>query len=160
MTATKAKPVAEAEVHLTRIFDAPRELVFRTWTEPKHLAKWWGPRGFTNPVCKLDLRVGGAILIHMCAPDGTIYPMIGTFQEVVVPERLVFTAVAEDIDGRPLLKGRIVVTFEEHGGKTTLTVSEKAVGLAPVASRMLAGMEVGWSESLVRLETLVSLAKL
>jgi uncharacterized protein YndB with AHSA1/START domain len=71
MTATKTKPVAEAEVHLTRILDAPRELVFKAWTEPKHLAQWWGPRGFSNPVCKLDLRVGGAILIHMCAPDGT-----------------------------------------------------------------------------------------
>lgn len=156
MTATQAKPVAEAEVHLTRIFDAPRELVFRTWTEPKHLAQWWGPRGFTNPVCKLDLRVGGAILIHMCAPDGTIYPMTGTFREIVVPERLVFTAVAEDLDGSPLIDALVTATFEEEDGRTKLIVHEKAVGLAPIAAQMLAGMKMGWAQSLVRLETLVS----
>jgi uncharacterized protein YndB with AHSA1/START domain len=67
----------EQELVLTRVFDAPRELVFKVWTDPKHLARWWGPRGFTNPVCELDLRPGGAILIHMRGPDGTVYPMTG-----------------------------------------------------------------------------------
>ena len=80
---TAAKPISETEVEvvLTRVFDAPRALVFKIWTEPHHLAKWWGPRDFTNPVCELDVRVGGKILIHMHAPDGTVYPMTGTFRE-------------------------------------------------------------------------------
>ena len=146
------------EIRITRIYDAPVQAVWDAWTDPEQVAQWWGPRGFTNPVCKLDVRVGGAILIHMCAPDGTLYPMTGTFHEVVVPERLVFTAIAEDLDGRPLLKGLVTATFEERGGKTTLTVIEKAVGLAPTATQMLAGMETGWAQSLVRLETLVSQA--
>jgi len=153
-----ATPIAESEVVLTRVFDAPRALVFETWIEPRHLAQWWGPRDFTNPVCELDVRVGGRILIHMHAPDGTVYPMTGTFREIVAPERLVFTAVAEDHDGHALLEGLVTVTFEELGGKTRLTVREKAVALAPVACPMLAGMETGWAQSLDRLETAVAKA--
>jgi uncharacterized protein YndB with AHSA1/START domain len=150
-----AKPLSESEVVLTRVFDAPRALVFEIWTEPHHLAKWWGPRDFTNPVCELDVRVGGKILIHMRAPDGTVYPMTGTFREIVAPERLVFTAIVEDRNGRALLEGLVTVTFEDEGGKTRLTVREKAVALQPVAGPMLAGMEAGWAQSLYRLETVV-----
>jgi uncharacterized protein YndB with AHSA1/START domain len=153
-----AKPIAESEVVLTRVFDAPRALVFKTWIEPRHLAQWWGPRDFTNPVCELDVRVGGKILIHMRAPDGTVYPMTGTFREIAAPERLVFTAVAEDRAGHALLEGLVTVTFEEQGRKTKLTVREKAVALAPVAGPMLAGMETGWAQSLDRLETAVTKA--
>jgi uncharacterized protein YndB with AHSA1/START domain len=153
-----AKPIAESEVVLTRVFDAPRALVFRTWIEPRHLAQWWGPRDFTNPVCELDARVGGKILIHMRAPNGTVYPMTGTFREIVTPERLVFTAVAEDYAGRALLEGLVTVTFEEQGRQTKLTVREKAVALAPAAGPMLAGMETGWAQSLDRLETAVAKA--
>lgn len=155
MTDTDIKPIAECEVSLTRIFDAPRDLVFKTWTEPKHMARWWGPRGFTNPVCELDVRVGGAILIHMRAPDGTLYPMTGTFLQIVVPEKLVFKAVAEAGDGIPLLEGLVTATFEEHGGKTRLTVHEKATSLAPRGARMLSGMHEGWAQSLERLDGLV-----
>jgi uncharacterized protein YndB with AHSA1/START domain len=156
MTANTArKPIAESEVHFTRVYDAPRGLVFKAWTDPRHMAQWWGPRGFTNPVCELDVRVGGVILIHMRAPDGTVYPMTGTFQEVVEPERLVFIAVARDDDGHALLEGLVTVTFEEHGGKTTLAVHETAVGFAAVAEQMLAGMETGWAQSLERLDALV-----
>jgi uncharacterized protein YndB with AHSA1/START domain len=153
-----AKPIAESEVVLTRVFDAPRALVFKTWIEPRHLAQWWGPRDFTNPVCELDVRVGGKILIHMRAPNGTVYPMTGTFREIVAPERLVFTAVAEDHAGRALLEGLVTVTFEEQGGKTKLTVREKAVALAAAGDPMLAGMETGWAQSLDRLETAVAKA--
>jgi uncharacterized protein YndB with AHSA1/START domain len=157
MTAARAiKPVAESEVLLSRVFDAPRALIFRMWTDPLHLAKWWGPRDFTNPVCELDLRVGGRILIHMRAPDGKLYPMAGTFREIVAPERLVFTAVAEDRNGHAVLEGLVTVTFEGQGEKTKLTVREKAVALAPVAGPMIAGMETGWAQSLFRLETAVT----
>ena len=76
-TAAKEK---EYELVLTRIFDAPRELLFKVWTDPKHVSQWWGPHGFANPICELDLRPGGTILIHMRGPDGTVYPMTGVYQ--------------------------------------------------------------------------------
>jgi len=151
-------PIAETEVVLTRVFDAPRALVFKIWTEAHHLAKWWGPRDFTNPVCELDVRVGGRIFIEMHAPDGTVYPMTGRFWEVVKPERLVFAAIAEDRDGQALLEGLITVTFEEEGEKTRLTVREKAAALQPAAAAMIARMETGWAQSLYRLETAVTKA--
>ncbi len=87
-SATAPQPgEAKREVLLTRIIDAPRELVFEEWTNPKHMAVWWGPKYFTNPVCEMDVRPGGAILIHMQGPDGVVYPMKGTFHEIVKPER-------------------------------------------------------------------------
>ena len=156
MTATAAKLPMKQEVTITRVFDAPRSLVFKMWIDPKHMAQWWGPKGFTNPVCDLDPRPGGAIRIHMRGPDGTVYPMTGIFREIVEPERIVFTAVAEDLQGNPLLEAHTTVTFIEQSGKTKLTVHAKAVGLAPVAPQMLAGMEAGWTKSLERLEALVA----
>jgi uncharacterized protein YndB with AHSA1/START domain len=74
---------APRELVITRTFDAPRELVFKAWIDPKHLAQWWGPKYFTNPVCEVDARPGGSLLIHMAGPDGTIYPMRGVFNERV-----------------------------------------------------------------------------
>lgn len=157
MTAiASTKPSAQREVTITRTFDATRSLVFKLWTEPGHMAQWWGPKGFTNPVCELDARPGGTIRIHMRAPEGTVYPMSGTFREVVEPERLVFSAVAEDLEGNPLLEALTTVTFAEHGGKTTVTVHAKAVGIAPIAPQMLDGMEAGWTQSLERLAALLA----
>jgi uncharacterized protein YndB with AHSA1/START domain len=145
---------AERTVTITRVFDAPRELVFKLWTDPKHMAQWWGPRGFTNPVCELDVRVGGKIRIDMRAPDGTVYPMTGTFREIMPPRRLIFEAVAEDRDGNPLLRSLTMVTFADEGGKTKLIVHADAVGLSAVAPQMLAGMEAGWTQSLEKLAEL------
>jgi uncharacterized protein YndB with AHSA1/START domain len=153
---TATKPTATREVTLTRVFDAPRALVFKMWTDPKHMAQWWGPKHFSNPVCEVDARPGGKILIHMRAPDGTVYPMSGTFREVKEPERLVFMAVAEDHDGHALIESLTTVTFEDFGGKTKLTVEASAIGLAPIAPQMLAGMEAGWSQSLEKLAELVA----
>ena len=150
-----AEAPAQAEVNLTRVVNAPVELVWKAWTDPRHMARWWGPKSFTNPVCELDLRPGGAIRIHMRAPDGTVYPMTGTFEEVAPPNRLVFTSVARDDDGKPLLEGHTTVTFEDVGGKTKLTVLSRAVGLAPIAPQMLAGMQQGWTQSLDKLAELV-----
>ena len=99
--ATKEK---EHELALTRVFDAPRELVWKVWTDPKHVARWWGPRGFTNPVCELAVRPGGAIRIHMRGPDGTVHPMTGVYLEVVEPQRIVFTRAALGADGNPMLR--------------------------------------------------------
>ncbi len=142
----------DRELTLTRMLDAPRELVFRMWTDPQHVAKWWGPTGFTNPVCEMDVRPGGALRIVMRAPDGTDYPMIGTFREIRAPERLVFTNSAVDGQGNPLLDGLTIVTFTDHGGKTELTVQTRAVALVPLAARMLEGMDAEWSQTLDRLE--------
>ena len=144
-------PSARCDVTITRVIDAPRSRVYRMWTEAQRLAQWWGPQNFTNPVCEVDARPGGAIRIHMRAPDGVVHPMSGTFRDLVAPERLVFTTVAEDQEGNPLLEGLTTVTFDEQNGKTTLTVQSGAVGLAPVAPQMLAGMESGWTQSLERL---------
>lgn len=149
-------PSAEREVVITRIFDAPRHLVFKAWTDPKHLAQWWGPKGFTNPVCELDVRAGGVLRIVMRAPDGTDHPMTGIFREIVEPEQLVFTNVAVDAKGNALIEGLTTVTFAERGVKTKLTVQTSAVGLVDQAARMLDGMEAGWSQSLDRLADYVT----
>jgi uncharacterized protein YndB with AHSA1/START domain len=157
MAATaERKTYATRELTLTRVFDAPRDLVFRMWTEPKHMAQWWGPKGFTNPVCELDLRPGGAIRIHMRAPDGTVYPMTGEFREIVAPERLVFISFAEDRDGLRLIESLTTVTLAEQAGKTILTVHASAVALAPIGAQYLQGMEAGWNGSLDRLTELVA----
>lgn len=146
----------EATVTITRVFDAPRALVWAAWTDPKQMAQWWGPRHFTNPVCELDVRVGGKIRIDMRGPDGTVYPMTGTFRDVFVPARLVFMAEARDHNGKALLESLTTVTFSEEGGKTRLTVHAHAVGLAPIAPQMLAGMEAGWTQSIEKLEELLA----
>jgi uncharacterized protein YndB with AHSA1/START domain len=157
--ASMRKPTATHELRLTRVFDAPPALVFRMWTDPRHMAQWWGPEGFTNPVCELDVRPGGRIWVVMHGPAGTAFdrdfPMSGTFHEIVVPERLVFTAVAEDSEGNALLESYTAVTFAEEGGKTRIELYAKAVGLADVAKQMLGGMDAGWSGSLDRLARLV-----
>src|SRR5215203_455658 len=160
-TKTQAKPQAMTrEVTLTRTFDAPRALVWSAWTEPKHMAQWWGPHHFTNPVCEMDVRPGGKLTIHMKAPDGTVYPMPGLFTEVVKPVRLRFTAFAEGLNGTRYLKSDTVVTFEEEGSRTRVTVKASAKGFHPAAPQMLAGMDAGWSQSLEKLEALmVAMAK-
>jgi uncharacterized protein YndB with AHSA1/START domain len=111
-----AKPI-ERELVITRVFDAPRELVFQAWIDPKHLSQWWGPKGFINPVCEVDARVGGAWRIVMRAPDGAEYPGGGVYLEIVEPERLVFTNVAVDKNGNPILDGLTTVTFAELDAK-------------------------------------------
>jgi uncharacterized protein YndB with AHSA1/START domain len=144
------------EVTLTRIFDAPRELVWKAWTDPKLLARWWGPKGFTNPVCEADVRIGGKILIHMQGPDGTVHPMTGTFDEVAEPECLVFRAVPVDHRGRPLLESLTTVTFHEVDHRTKVIVHASAAPIEPIGSEMLKGMNIGWSQSLERLAELIA----
>jgi uncharacterized protein YndB with AHSA1/START domain len=148
----------ERTVTLTRLYAAPRALVWQAWTEAAHLARWFGPRGFTSSVPELDLRIGGALRIVMHGPDGNDYPMRGVFREIVPPERLVFSNIAVDNDGKHLLEGETTVLLEDHGGKTRLTVNAYARGLVPIAPQMLAGMEAGWSQSLDKLGELTGMA--
>jgi uncharacterized protein YndB with AHSA1/START domain len=138
----------EQELVLTRVFDAPRELVFKAWTDPKRVAQWWRPRGFTNPVCELDVRPGGAIRIHMRGPDGTVYPMTGVYQEVLEPERIVFTSAALDAEGNALFELLTTVTFAEQGGKTKQILRARVIKRTAQAAQYLKGMEAGWTQSL------------
>jgi len=126
--------------------------MFKLWTEPKHVAQWWGPKGFTNPVCEIDARTGGGLRIVMRAPDGAEYPMIGVFREIVAPERLVFTNIAVDNEGKPILDGLTTVTFAEQGARTKLTLETRAKALVAYAAKFLEGMDAGWTQSIDRLE--------
>lgn len=153
MTASAQQRIfGERELTLERTFNAPRALVFEVWTDPKHLAQWWGPRGFTNPVCEFDARAGGAIRIHMRGPDGSTYPMKGVIQEIVPPERLVFSFAAVDAAGDHLLEGLTAVSFVEENGKTKMTLHTKASAVVEMATAFLQGMEMGWTQSLEKLE--------
>lgn len=140
-----------AELTLTRVFDAPRELVFKVWTDPAHLARWWGPAMFTISECRADARPGGELYIVMRSPQGDEYPLKGVYQEVLRPERLVFTSIALDGTGGVLLEGLTTVTFAEHRGKTEVTVHTAMTGKTPAAAGPLAGMEPGWQQTLDRL---------
>jgi uncharacterized protein YndB with AHSA1/START domain len=117
------------------------------------------PHGFINPVCEMDVRPGGTLRIVMHAPDGTDYPMKGIFQEIAAPERLVFTTIAVDAAGDHLLEGLTTVTFAAQDGKTRLTLQTRAVALVAAATRMLEGMEAGWTQSIDRLAAHVAQAK-
>ena len=147
---------SEQELVLTRVFDAPRKLVFKAWTDAKCMAVWWGPHQFTNPVCELDARPGGAIRIHMRAPTGIVYPMTGVFQEVIEPERIVFTSAALDDKGNPMFEVLITVTFSEQGGKTKQIMRARVIKMTPLAAPYIAGMEQGWTQSLERLAAFVA----
>jgi uncharacterized protein YndB with AHSA1/START domain len=149
-------PQIHGEVELTRMFDAPREDVFRAWTDAAVMKEWFGPRNFTNSVCEVDAQVGGALRIVMRGPDGTEYPMRGIFREVMAPERLVFSNVPVDAQDRALMLGVTTVIFEEVRGGTKLTMRTVAIGVHPLAARMFEGMEAGWGQTLDRLVDMVA----
>ncbi len=113
-TAEARTVVSDTEMVITRELDAPRELVWAAWTDPVHVARWWGPRGFTNTVEHMDVRPGGSWRFVMHGPDGTDYRNEWVFAEVVRPERLVMDHVTGP-------RFRMTATFEERGGKTLLT---------------------------------------
>lgn len=141
----------KTELTITRILDAPRELVFKAFTDPVQLQQWWGPKGFTAPVCKAEARKGGDIYIDMKGPDGMIYPMDGEFVEVKEPERLVFIAAALDVEGKRLFENLNTLTFEEQGDKTRLTLRVSVNKMRGEAEQYIAGMEEGWKQSLDKL---------
>jgi len=139
---------SDLELVIERIFDAPRELVWKAWTEPEHLAQWWGPRGFTLPSCKVELRPGGAYRFHMRGPDGDDHWSQGVFREVVAPERIVMAGSWADADGNPTRPASVTtVTLEDHDGKTRLTLRQ--VIFESVTARD--AHRGGWSSSLERL---------
>jgi uncharacterized protein YndB with AHSA1/START domain len=147
------------ELTLTRVVNAPREVVFRAWTEPELLVQWWGPNGVTGAECEIDPRAGGVFRVVMIAGDelgdraGERWPVRGVFEEYEPPSRLVLsTGAVDDEDGTVHLEGTTTVDFEDLGnGTTKLTVTATATGLTDQAPTMLEGMTQGWNETLDKL---------
>lgn len=148
-------------VRIERIFDAPRELVWRAWTEPEHMTRWWGPKGFTVPHCTIDFRVGGKILVAMQSPEfneGRPIWSTGIYREIVPLERIVCTDSFADEHGNVVpathygmsaefpLEALVTVTFEDYEGKTKLTLRHEGL---PLSDRE--GAEQGWNESFDKL---------
>lgn len=149
------------EVTLTRVVNASRERVFRAWTDPELIVQWWGPRGFGNVECEMDVREGGVFRIVMVGGSelgeyaGVRSPVRCVYTEVDPPARLVFTDEAVDDDGTVHLDGVTTVVFDDLGdGTTRVTVHATAEGRTPQSVRMLEGMQQGWSESLDKLAEL------
>jgi uncharacterized protein YndB with AHSA1/START domain len=137
----------DRELVITRTFDAPRSLVFKVWTQPEHLVRWWGPRDFTTPSCKMDVHPGGAYRTCIRSPEGKDHWMRGVYREVVEPERLALTFAWEDEAGQPGHETLVTVTFADQDGKTRLTFRQAV--FESVADRD--AHQEGWSECLDRL---------
>jgi uncharacterized protein YndB with AHSA1/START domain len=133
---------------VTRAFDAPRSVVFKAWTDPKHLVHWWGPRGYVSTVLKMDLRPGGTCRIHMKSPEGKDNWSQNVYREIVEPERIVLTGSWTDSEGNPIgPESTTTVTFEEQAGKTKVTLHQ-AVFESDAAREAHRG---GWTSSFDRL---------
>lgn len=149
-------PGLPAPLVITRIINAPREIVFKAWTDPKQVEQWWSPQQFTNVVHQWNAIPGGEILVDMKGPDGVAHPMGGRFKEVDAPNKLVFTATAfAGADGTPQLQNLNTVTFEDLNGKTKLTLYVDVQKAGPGTEIPLGGMEEGWSQSLDRFGALL-----
>jgi uncharacterized protein YndB with AHSA1/START domain len=133
---------------IERVFYAPRDLVFKAWTEPERMVRWFGPRGFTSNVLKAELRPGGAYRVHMRSPEGTDHWLQGVYHEIVAPERLVSTYAWANAEGKPTRPETLLtVTFEDDHEKTKLTLHQAL--FESVTARDL--HNGGWSSSLERL---------
>jgi len=150
---------ARDELVITRIFDVPRELVWKAWTDPKHFMRWWGPKDYTSPFCEIDLRVGGKYLNCMRSPDGREYWTAGVYREIVLLEKLVYTDSFSDEDGNIVsathygmspdfpLETLVTVTLEDEDGKTKMTLKHTDLP----AGEMSEQTGAGWNESFDKL---------
>jgi len=139
----------------SRSFDAPRELVFRAWSDCAHLVHWWGPAGWTLPVCKMDFRPDGTWLYCMRGPEGETSCGTATFHEIVEPERIVYTDAFTDADGVQIAdtpEMAITVTFAESEGRTLLTSIARFASAKDLEFVVGTGMEEGLTETWDRLE--------
>ena len=150
---------------VTRVFDAPRELVWKAWTDPTYVVQWWGPKGCTAPVCKMDFRVGGKFLICMRAPDGKEYWNGGEYFEIVVHEKIVYSMYFADAAGNKVQPAQYgieheamddahdVVIFEDFGdGQTKLTF----IGNESMESAKNSGQLEGWNQILDKVVAVVA----
>ena len=146
----------------TRIFDAPRERVYRAWVDPKQLAKWFPPEGFSSPRCEVDPRPGGVFRVDMKAPDGPpfdgkVFPGPGVFREVVPNEWLLFAMTPEVEPGQSMPMVLMSVRFEDHAGsKTKLTIEQTLPTVADYETMAKQGMAQGIRESLDKLVGVLS----
>jgi uncharacterized protein YndB with AHSA1/START domain len=141
---------ATQELQLKRLIDAPREAVFRAWTDPEHVKRWWGPIGMATTTAEIDLRTGGAYRLVMSPPDdGMALAVTGTYREVTPPSRLVYTWQWEN--GVPdALQTLVTVEFNEQGAQTEIVITH---GGFP-SDGVLPSYQVGWEETLARLAAL------
>ena len=147
MTATSSTAKAAGrELVITRVFDAPRDLVWKACTEPEHAVHWWGPKGFTVPEIELEARPGGTWRAVLRSPDGKDYPQHGVNREIVPPERLVFTLIWDE-EG-PDSEMVCTFTFTERGGQTEMTFRKGPF----TSSQSYDGEQEGWNECFDRLE--------
>lgn len=150
---------------MTRVFDAPRELVWKAWTDPKYVAQWWGPKGFTAPVCKMDFRVGGKFLFCMRAPDGQQLWTGGEYFEIVEREKIVYSMFFADAEGNKVEAAQYgieheamddahdAILFEDFGdGQTKLTL----IGNETMESAKDSGQLEGWNQILDKIEAVVA----
>jgi uncharacterized protein YndB with AHSA1/START domain len=172
---TKTNPstkFVEKELIITRIFDAPRELVWKAWTDPEEAKKWWGPKSFTAPYINIDLRVGGKYLNCMrgAGPDGVVrdFWSTGVYREIVPLKRLVITDSFADEKGNVVpatyygmsdfpLEMQVIVTFEDYGGKTRFTL--KYPSIEGINATDFANMKQGWNESFDKLDDELAMAR-
>jgi uncharacterized protein YndB with AHSA1/START domain len=139
------------ELVLTRTLRLERSLVWRLWTESRHLAAWWGPHGFTNPECSIDATPGGEVRILMRSAEGEEFLNVGTVMVADEPRSLVFSIALINPDGSVRLENLTTVELEDRGPATEVTVRVKVLRATPDARQNLAGMRDGWSGSLDRL---------
>lgn len=151
--------VAEQELVITRVFDAPREHVWKAWIEPARVMRWWGPKNFTTPVARINLHEGGTYLNCMRSPEGRDFWSTGEYREIVPLERLVFTDSFADEQGNVVpashygmegnwpLKLMVTVTFEALGNKTRMTLHHTGIP----AGTMKELTQAGWNESFDKL---------
>lgn len=136
---------------ITRVLDAPRELVFRCWTEPAHVARWWLPPGFSPAGCEIDLRVGGRFFLAMRSPQGENFPCEGVYEEIVPPELLVFQGLGDEHhacgSGLPP-RGRVRVHFAEQGAQTRLTIHARFSSAQAREAAMAMGFDTSWQGAL------------
>jgi uncharacterized protein YndB with AHSA1/START domain len=141
------------------VFDAPRELVYRAWTDPKQFARWFPPKHFSAPVCELDVRPGGVLRVHMKGDDdagdfaGAVFPANGVYREVVPNERLAFTFKGEEEGPPPTVLTTVI--FEDQGRKTKLTIYQTAETVADYEELVKIGASEGMRQSLDKLATLL-----
>lgn len=148
-TATGVMPALQDRVLLfTRVFNAPRRLVFRAWTDPKQVVQWFGPEGFSVAFLEMDVRPGGAWRKCMRSPEGVDYWRRGNYLEVVEPERLVFTYISDDPASDPEHETVVTMIFEDQGSKTLMTFRQQA--FESVAARDSHGN--GWSSCMQRFD--------
>jgi len=159
MTATGSTQNNEKEIVITREFAAPRQLVWDVWTQPKHIEKWFGPKGFDTRVDKLDFKVGGSSAYVMIGPDGTEYPSNGVFKEIVPIEKIVTTdEFGEGVEKIEALKNvdlpqGMVSTFlfDDLGARTKLTIITAHPTVEDREKHEAMGVVDGWNSSLDKL---------